>query len=130
MTTKRKRVYVVVSHTHWDREWYLPFEQFRARLVRTMDNLLDLLDRDPEFRHFVLDGQTVPLDDYLEVRPERRPDIERLVRAGRLLIGPNYVLPDEFLIGGESHIRNLQIGIRSAKAYGGALMVGYSPDPL
>ncbi len=128
MTTKRKRVYVVVSHTHWDREWYLPFEQFRARLVRTMDSLLDLLDRDPEFRHFVLDGQTVPLDDYLEVRPERRPDIERLVREGRLLIGPNYVLPDEFLIGGESHIRNLMAGIRSARAYGGAMMVGYSPD--
>ncbi|HEU4758377.1 MAG TPA: hypothetical protein VFT91_00185, partial [Dehalococcoidia bacterium] len=125
---KAKRVFMVVSHTHWDREWYLPFEQFRARLVRMMDSLQDLLDRDPEFRHFVLDGQTVPLDDYLEVRPERRGDIERLVRTGRLLIGPNYMLPDEFLIGGESHIRNLMTGIRAARAYGGAMMVGYSPD--
>ncbi|HLB27348.1 MAG TPA: glycoside hydrolase family 38 C-terminal domain-containing protein [Dehalococcoidia bacterium] len=128
MTSHTSRTFVVVSHTHWDREWYLPFEAFRARLVRMMDALLDLLDRDPEYRHFVLDGHTIPLDDYLEIRPERRADIERLVKAGRLLIGPGYVLPDEFLIGGESHIRNLQLGIRSAEAYGGAMMVGYSPD--
>jgi mannosylglycerate hydrolase len=122
------RTLVVVSHTHWDREWYLPFEAFRARLVRMMDALLDLLDRDPEYRHFVLDGQTVPLDDYLEIRPERRADIERLVRDGRLLAGPGYVLPDEFLIGGESHIRNLMTGIRSARVYGRTMMVGYAPD--
>jgi 2-O-(6-phospho-alpha-D-mannosyl)-D-glycerate hydrolase len=125
---ERSRTLVVVSHTHWDREWYLPFEAFRARLVRMMDALLDLLDRDPDYRHFVLDGQTVPLDDYLEIRPERRADIERLVRDGRLLAGPGYVLPDEFLIGGESHIRNLMTGIRSARRYGRAMMVGYAPD--
>jgi alpha-mannosidase len=106
----------------------LPFEAFRARLVRMMDALLDLLDRDADYRHFVLDGQTVPLDDYLEIRPERRADIERLVRDGRLLIGPGYVLPDEFLIGGESHIRNLMFGIRSARAYGQVMMTGYAPD--
>ena len=126
--SQKDRTLVVVSHTHWDREWYLPFEAFRARLVRMMDALLDLLDSDPEYRHFVLDGQTVPLDDYLEIRPERRADIERLVREGRLLAGPGYVLPDEFLIGGESHIRNLMTGIRSARAYGRAMMVGYAPD--
>lgn len=123
-----KRTLLVVSHTHWDREWYLPFEAFRARLVGMMDSLLDLLDSDPEFRHFVLDGQTVPLDDYLEIRPDRRADIERLVRDGRLLIGPNYMLPDEFLIGGEAWVRNLMFGIRSARRYGGPMMVGYSPD--
>lgn len=120
--------FIVVSHTHWDREWYLPFEAFRARLVRMMDALIDLFERDPGFKHFVLDGQTVPLDDYLEIRPERRETIERLVREGRLLIGPNYMLPDEFLIGGEAWVRNLMVGIRSAREYGGAMMVGYSPD--
>jgi alpha-mannosidase len=65
MTPDPPRTFVVVSHTHWDREWYQPFEEFRARLVRMMDSLLDLLERDPEYRHFVLDGQTVPVDDYL-----------------------------------------------------------------
>ena len=128
MTSSPNRTLVVVSHTHWDREWYRPFEGFRVRLVRLLDKLLGLLDHDPQYRHFVLDGQTIVLDDYLEVRPERRADIERLVRAGRLLIGPHYVLPDEFLIGGESWVRNLQIGIRSAREFGPVMMVGYSPD--
>ena len=131
MTTEAKtgrKTFVVVSHTHWDREWYQPFEAFRVRLVRMMDSLIELLERDPEFRHFVMDGQTVPLDDYLEVRPERRETVERLVREGRLLIGPNYILPDEFLIGGEAWVRNLQVGIRSARKYGAVMNVGYSPD--
>ena len=83
MPSDPSRTLVVVSHTHWDREWYLPFEAFRARLVRMMDALLDLLDSDPEYRHFVLDGQTVPLDDYLEIRPERRADIAVQRRESR-----------------------------------------------
>jgi 2-O-(6-phospho-alpha-D-mannosyl)-D-glycerate hydrolase len=123
-----RKTFVVVSHTHWDREWYQPFETFRVRLVRMMDSLLDLFQRDPDFKHFALDGQTIPVDDYLEVRPERRYLIERLIREGRLLIGPNYILPDEFLIGAESWVRNLQIGIRSAREYGAVMTVGYSPD--
>ncbi|MCI0819022.1 MAG: hypothetical protein J4O12_01875 [Chloroflexi bacterium] len=128
MTGAEPRRFIVVSHTHWDREWYLPFEAFRVRLVRMMDALIELFERDPGFKHFVLDGQTVPLDDYLEIRPERRETIERLVRDGRLLIGPNYILPDEFLIGGEAWVRNLMVGIRSARRYGGVMNVGYSPD--
>ncbi len=123
------RTLVVVSHTHWDREWYQPFEAFRARLVRMMDSLLDLLERDPEYKHFVLDGQTVPLDDYLEIRPDRRADIERLVRDGRLLIGPNYMLPDEFLIGGEAHDPQPDVRASARRGSTGELMmVGYSPD--
>ena len=128
MAERNKRTLVIVPHTHWDREWYQPFEAFRARLVAVIDNLLDLLDRDPEYKYFVLDGQSIALEDYLEVRPDRRADIEGQVRAGRLLIGPNYVLPDEFLIGGESWVRNLQIGIRVAQQFGPVMMVGYSPD--
>jgi len=128
MSPDTKRKFVVVSHTHWDREWYQPFESFRARLVRMMDALIDLFERDPGFKHFVLDGQTVPLDDYLEIRPDRRETIERLVKEGRLRIGPNYMLPDEFLIGAEATIRNLMTGIRSAREYGRLMNVGYSPD--
>jgi len=122
------KTFVVVSHTHWDREWYQPFETFRGRLVRMMDSLIELLQNDAEFKHFVLDGQSVPLDDYLEIRPDRRAAIEKLVRDGRLLVGPNYMLPDEFLIGAEAWVRNLMFGIRSAREYGGVMRVGYSPD--
>ena len=128
MAETKARKFIVVSHTHWDREWYQPFEAFRARLVRMMDSLIDLFERDPEFKHFVMDGQTVPLDDYLEIRPDRRETIEKLIREGRLAAGPNYMLPDEFLIGGEAWVRNLMFGIRSARAYGKVMNVGYSPD--
>jgi alpha-mannosidase len=119
---------VVVPHTHWDREWYRTHEQFRARLVVLLDGLLDLLERDAEFRCFSLDGQTIVLDDYLAVRPAARPRIEKLVRAGRLAIGPWTVLPDEWLVSGEALIRNLRLGLERADSLGGAQRIGYVPD--
>ena len=73
----------VVSHTHWDREWYLTFQQFRMRLVDLIDHLLDLLDRDTEFRSFHLDAQTIVLEDYLAIRPQQRARLEGYIRAGR-----------------------------------------------
>src|SRR5512139_2022199 len=119
---------IVVPHTHWDREWYQPFQQFRARLVRLMDRLLTTLEADPAFAHFHLDGQTIVLEDYLEIRPHNRDRLRRLVKAGRIAIGPWYVLPDEFLVSGESVIRNLQIGCHLAGQFGAPLRVGYLPD--
>lgn len=125
-----KQKLVLVSHTHWDREWYLPFQEFRVRLVRLIDLLLDIMELDPNYRHFTLDGQTIVLEDYLEVRPEREGELRRLVREGRILIGPWYVIPDEFLVGGESIIRNLIAGHRQAKRFGSPMRVGYLPDPF
>lgn len=77
----------LVSHTHWDREWYRTFQAFRSRLVDTIDRMLELLAEDDGFR-FVLDGQTIALEDYLEIRPERRDELEGACRAGRVAIGP------------------------------------------
>ena len=119
---------VVVPHTHWDREWYRTHEQFRVGLVALVDALLDLLERDPAFRHFMLDGQTIVVDDYLEVRPHARSRIEKLVREGRIAVGPWHVLPDEWLVSGEALIRNLRLGLAKADALGGAMRVGYVPD--
>ena len=119
---------VVVPHTHWDREWYRTHEQFRARLVTLVDGLLDLLERDPAFAHFLLDGQTIVLDDYLEVRPGARPRLEKLAREGRLAVGPWHVLPDEWLVSGEALIRNLRTGLARAEPFGGAMPIGYVPD--
>jgi alpha-mannosidase len=119
---------IMVSETHWDRAWYAPFQVFRVRLVRLVDRLLDLLDRDPEFRCFMLDGQTLPIEDYLEIRPERRADLERLVRAGRLQVGPWYALADEYLVSPEALIRNLIVGIRMAGELGSVMREGYVPD--
>lgn len=120
----------IIPHTHWDREWYLTFQQFRAKLVHLLDGLLDLLAADPAYRCFLLDGQTIILDDYLAVRPERRGDIESFVRAGRLFIGPFRILPDEFLVSPEATIRNLLEGDRDARPYGAKMRIGYIPDPF
>ena len=120
----------IVSHTHWDREWYQPFQEYRIRLVRLMDKLLHLLHTDSNYRHFTLDGQTIILEDYLEVRPEREPEIQQLVQEGRLLIGPWYILPDEFLVSPEATIRNLMLGDRVARRFGPKMNIGYVPDPF
>ena len=84
----------VVPHTHWDREWYLPLEHFRIELAALVDELIATLERDPRFRVFTLDGQAVLLEDYLELRPEQEPRLRALLAAGRLAVGPSYVLPD------------------------------------
>jgi alpha-mannosidase len=120
----------VISHTHWDREWYLTFEQYRARLVDLVDGVLDRMDRDPRFTFFHLDGQSIVIEDYLEIRPEREPDVRKRVEEGRLLVGPWFVMPDMFLVSGESLVRNLTRGIRTAEKFGRAMRVGYIPDPF
>lgn len=119
----------VVSHTHWDREWYQTFQQYRYRLIRMMDKLIQGLEEDQEYSAFHLDGQTIMLEDYLEIRPENRERLEELIRAGRIIIGPWYVMPDEFLVSGESLIQNLNIGERICKRYGvSAMKNGYVTD--
>ncbi|MEY2470308.1 MAG: 2-O-(6-phospho-alpha-D-mannosyl)-D-glycerate hydrolase [Actinomycetota bacterium] len=118
----------IVPHTHWDREWYSPYQKFRLRLVDMLDKFLPVLESDGSYTHFLLDGQMAVVDDYLEVRPEAEPVLRRLAGEGRLAMGPWYTLPDEFLISGETVIRNLQMGMARAASFGGAMEVGYLPD--
>jgi alpha-mannosidase len=120
----------VVSHTHWDREWYQTFQQFRFRLVELMDQLLALLDTDLDYRYFMLDGQAIVLEDYLDVRPEQEERIRRYVQEGRLAIGPWYILPDEFLVSPEATVRNLLMGERVCRRFGPTMKIGYIPDPF
>jgi alpha-mannosidase len=122
-----KPIYII-SHTHWDREWYRTFQQFRLRLVHLVDNVLAILEQDPNFKHFMLDGQTIVIKDYLEMRPENERKIQQHVQNGRLLIGPWYILPDEFLVSPEATLRNLIEGDRDCKQWGGKMNVGYVPD--
>jgi mannosylglycerate hydrolase len=117
----------VVPHTHWDREWYATFATFRVQLVELWDQLLALTEADPDFR-FLMDGQTVVIDDYLEVRPEATARLERAIQRGQIQVGPWYTLPDEFLVSGETLIRDLQRGIAEAESHGGSMRSGYLPD--
>ena len=121
--------YFVVPHTHWDREWYRPLEHFRLMLGGTVDAVLDTLERDAGFPSFTLDGQAIVLEDYLEVRPENETRLRALMAAGRIEIGPSYMLPDEFLVGAEPLVRNLLIGRAVCERFGGRPSgAGYLPD--
>lgn len=122
-----KKQYCVISHTHWDREWYLPLENFRMRLVDLIDNLLDILEKDENYR-FHLDAQTIVLQDYLEIRPYKRALLEKLIRSGNILVGPRYVQNDFHLTSGEATVRNLLIGTAIAEEYGCCMKIGYAAD--
>lgn len=117
----------VISHTHWDREWYQPFEQFRLRLTDLIDHLLDIFRAYPDYI-FELDAQTICLEDYLEIRPEKRAILKHYIRKGNLRVGPWYVQNDFFLTSGEATIRNLLTGRRIAREFGKCGDVGYAPD--
>src|SRR5258706_2487915 len=118
----------VIPHTHWDREWYATLQQFRVRLVHVIDDLLEILARDPAYTHFNLDSQTVVLQDYLEIRPEKRDLLRKFIAERRLGVGPWYVLPDEFLVSGEALVRNFQLGHRLAGEFDHVQNIGYIPD--
>jgi mannosylglycerate hydrolase len=115
----------LVVHTHWDREWYRPFGQFRARLVSLVDEVLDGQAGSP----FLLDGQAIVLEDYLDVRPERVADISNALRQGSLEAGPWYVLADSLIPSGEGLVRNLLAGARVMRMLRAAVPgVLYCPD--
>ena len=117
----------LVPHTHWDREWYRPFQSFRMQLVDLVDRVLDMLEAEPDFA-FTLDGQLATIDDYLEIRPGQAERIAGHVRGGRLAIGPWQILMDEFLVSGETLVRNLEAGWARALDFGEPMKVGYLPD--
>lgn len=122
-----KAIYCV--GTHWDREWYEPFQEFRMWLVELIDELMDLMERDPSYQCFHLDGQAVVLQDYLEIRPERKERLLALLKSKRLVAGPWYDLPDEWLISGESYVRNLAMGMRVCRGFGfEPMQFAYTPD--
>ncbi len=122
-----KKVYIV-SHTHWDREWYRPFHEFRVDLIGVVCTVLERLENDDAFQHFLLDGQSIILEDYLEIVPGDESRIRALVEGGALSVGPWYVLPDEFLVSAEAIVRNLILGHRVAGKIGPVQKVGYMPD--
>ena len=112
-----RNVHYVLS-THWDREWYQTFQDYRYRLVRLIDELLAGWEDGRLKGPFQTDGQAILLEDYLEIRPERREQITGLVRDGHFIVGPWYILPDEFLVSGESLIRNIEAGRKLARSLG------------
>ncbi len=118
----------IISHSHWDREWYLPYESHHMRLIMLIDQVLQAIDNDPDFKSFHLDGQTICIDDYLQVKPQNREKVYNAIESGKLKIGPWYVLQDAFLTSSEANVRNLQYGDADCRRYGAKTKVGYFPD--
>ncbi len=128
MNTRKRYRAILVSHTHWDRAWYCTFQEYRIRLVRLIDRLLSILDSDPDYTVYMLDGQMSVLEDYLEARPSKKSALQAYCRAGRIVVGPWFVLADEFLVSPESLIRDLRLGHKMGESYGGVMKIGYVPD--
>ncbi|WP_172979906.1 glycoside hydrolase family 38 N-terminal domain-containing protein [Agromyces agglutinans] len=117
----------VVTHVHWDREWYRPFESYRTRLVELVEQVSRQLDAGA-IDSFHLDGQTITLRDVRDLRPDLVDQVRRHVQAGRLTIGPWHVLADNQLVSGENLIRNLLAARRHGASVGALTGIGYSPD--
>ncbi len=118
----------IVPHMHWDREWYFTTEESRILLVNNMEEIMERLENDENYPHYVLDGQTAILEDYFQVKPEARERVKKLVQQGKLIIGPWYTQTDEMVVGGESIARNLLYGMKDCKEFGEPMMIGYLPD--
>lgn len=121
-----KKTAYVIPHSHWDREWRYPIWQNRSLLVDFMDELLETLERVPEYKQFIMDGQTVIFEDYLEIRPEKREILEKYIKEGRITAGPWYTLPDLYPLDGECLIRNLLKGYRVSEKFGKTMKIAYT----
>ncbi|HET7111438.1 MAG TPA: glycoside hydrolase family 38 C-terminal domain-containing protein [Gemmatimonadales bacterium] len=120
-------VFHLIPHTHWDREWYGTRAAFLSRLLPMLDGARGTLRATPGLP-FLLDGQTVVVEDYLTMRPEAHQEIASLVAAGQLQTGPSRVLVDELVPSAESLVRNLLQGRRDLRSLGGKCRTLYSPD--
>ena len=123
-----KRKIHVVPHSHWDREWYFTTSRSKVYLMKDLGDVLDTLESDPEFKYFMVDAQGSLLDDYIKWRPQDKERITKLVKMGKLVIGPWYTQTDQLVISGESIVRNMYYGMKRCESFGKYMNVGYVPD--
>ena len=123
-----KRKIHVVPHSHWDREWYFTTSRSKVYLMKDLGDVLDTLESDPEFKYFMVDAQGSLLDDYIKWRPQDKERISKLVKMGKLVIGPWYTQTDQLVISGESIVRNMYYGMKRCESFGKYMNVGYVPD--
>lgn len=124
-----KRIAHCIPHTHWDPFWYFTAQDSMVVFAYNMKEMIRAF-RDNEISYFFLDGQTVAIDEYLEIHPEDREKVENLIRNKKLVIGPFNSQLDCFITCGESVINNLKIGIENGDELGGAGRIAYLADPF
>ena len=96
--------------------------------MKDLGDVLDTLESDPEFKYFMVDAQGSLLDDYIKWRPQDKERITKLVKMGKLVIGPWYTQTDQLVISGESIVRNMYYGMKRCESFGKYMNVGYVPD--
>lgn len=121
-----KRIVHLISGTHWDREWRHTAEQSKLRLADLMDNIIDILENKPNYQCFCVDGGTIVLEDYFTIRPENRDRVRKLIEDKKMIIVNWYTLPETNTVAPEALIRNLIVGHRMAKEFGGGMKSGYT----
>ena len=117
----------IINHTHWDREWFLTHEYTTAWVPDLIDSLVALTGDNPEYE-FLIDGQSLVIEDLLSGRPDYLDAVQRLVGKGNLVVGPLYSQPDWRMVSGELHLRNLRHGLDDAASLGGAPDVAWLVD--
>ncbi len=116
----------VVSGTHWDREWRHTAEQSKLRLVDLMDNIINVLENNKDYKCFCVDGGMIVIEDYLTIRPENKERIKKLIKDKKMWVVNWYTLPETNTVAPESLIRNLLWGHKMAEEYGGGMKSGYT----
>ncbi len=128
MKIEKKLKIVILPHTHWDREWYFTSSKSMIYSLRDFDEIIEFMENQSDVKSFILDGQTSIIDDYLEMHPQNTGKLKKLIKNKKILTGPWYTQPDTLVVSGESIIRNLLYGTKSARSYGHSMEVGYLPD--
>ncbi len=122
---QKKKIHLI-SGTHWDREWRHTAEQSKLRLVDLMDSIINVLENNPEYTGYCVDGGTIVIEDYLSVRPENEKRIKKLIHDKKMFIVNWYTLPETNTVAPEALIRNLLLGHKMAKDFGGGIKSGYT----
>jgi alpha-mannosidase len=122
-----KKVHIV-SHSHWDREWYFNLEDSNILLGENLTYLMGVLEENKDYTSYSFDAQASIIDEYLNIYPENKERLKKLITDKRIFVGPWYTQADSLLINKESLIRNLQYGIDICEDFGHSMSVGYLPD--
>ncbi|PLV56253.1 alpha-mannosidase [Thermotoga sp. SG1] len=117
----------VIVHNHWDREWFTTSEVTSRWLGEVFSRVKDLSEKNPDFV-YVMDGQTAVIEDLLTENPQVEKDLKKLVKEGKLLVGPYYTQIDWRIPKEPSILKNLEVGKYDAEKLGKCMKVGWLLD--
>ena len=107
-SSSRLNVYAV-GHAHMDLAWLWPIRETKRKIGRTIANVIDLLDRYPDFVFGI--SQPQQIEWLRENYPQLFSSFKAYVDQGRIeLQGGMWVEADTNLSGGESLIRQIYYG--------------------